>query len=119
MVETFLDEFETERQELHEVLKAAREMKRAAPEYIVGYELLDVVHQMPNLQAKVIKLCNPQPWSHLVEEAPVLLAKDLGQPIVSNKPERLCHLWKEVPRDGDYLVATAKALQYPLEVEEG
>lgn len=77
---------------MQKLLKGARELKRAPPEFIVGYELLNVVQLAGNLHAKVIELSRPQPWTHLTDETPVLLVKDLGQAIVTHMAKNLSHL---------------------------
>lgn len=52
-----------------------------------------------------------QPWAHLTTDQPiVLLAKNVGQPIVPVS-ERLCSLWKSVPPHENYLAMMGKAVK--------
>jgi hypothetical protein len=119
LISKFLLELETQRQERSQVLKVARQLKKAAPGSIVGYELLHVVLETPNLLAKVIQFADHQPWTFLADEAPVLIVEDFGQAIVTNEPHVLCDRWRQVPTGRNYLVAAAPAIQHLIESRGG
>lgn len=119
LIGKYLFELDLERQELHEVLRTARELKKDPPDSIVGYELLDVVLEKTPLLAKVISFRDPQPWAFLAEETPVLVVEDLGRAIVTSEPHTLCDRWKQVPAGRNYLVATVPAIHYLIEGRGG
>ena len=118
---------ETVRQVLHSLNKvgtgledAAEEFEDAragAPRYIHGVEFIDVFRNKDSLRIKQVEV--NQPWAYLTKHQPIVLfGADLGQPIIACHPNTLCDLWRTVPRERNYLAATAIAVRYFLE-EQG
>jgi hypothetical protein len=107
----FLDELELRLETLQTALPKARMAHKAAPKHIIGFELLDVVHQEPFLRVKVAELRDSQPWAHMAEDNPlVLFCQDLQQPIIAPDTQVLCNTWKQVPTSHDLLVATVRGI---------
>jgi hypothetical protein len=112
LIDMLLDELESVMEVLHKSLPAARKPRKASPNGIIGVELLDVVHQKPDLQVKSVVFSKPQPWAQLAEDRPlVLFCKDLGQAITSANPNILCDSWKKVPESKDLFVTTVRAIK--------
>jgi hypothetical protein len=118
LVEKYLDELESVRRELHILHQQPRRNRLAAPEFIVGYELLDIVEEISISDPKVMKI--DRPWAHLAEKASVFFVKSLqGQPIAPAGPGPLCRDWMKVPANCNYLVITAPVIHYLLKGQGG
>ena len=100
-------------QRASEAWENATKHKKAAPKGIVGFEMMEIIKELPVLNVKEERV--DQPWAHIAQDGGlVLFVKGLGQPIVPSNPASLCRNWQQVPSGRNYLAAGSSGLSYLL-----
>ena len=99
----------------HQLREIYTQFPKAAPEKILGVEIVDVALMKASIPVKKAKVKNP--WTSIPEHPPcfVLFCKNLGQAIVPASTRGLCQEFTSVPEHRSYLVATGPSLIYMLE----
>jgi hypothetical protein len=99
--------------QLERVIEAERDRKPSAS-HLVGWELMELVTGDPFSLAKKPSTREVRGnWNTLASDPHmiVLICRGLGEVIVPNtEVQKLCRVWKSVPKDSDYLTASIECI---------